>query len=598
MEDCQFSAGSQFSPYFGEDAGPALLVKVAGISCREQEYVQYSSLGQSYLRGGAMLFVDLFGPMRVTDAAGRDLTPHGQRARAILAMVLMAENARRSRNWLADHLWSDKPRELALTSLRQSIREIRKCLPSGHETAFRADNFSVTADRSVLVVRPRSGSDDFLEGIDIADPEFEEWLTLERSRLTATATVDRMAAKPAENVQAAPPPIFNFALRIDPPMLAGPHDETQRAADSAISGLLLLLSEDGFTAIDDRRPGALAIRQPSGNSALALRSKTAMCGDWAEVTLALVSLTSGENVWFRRLNARSALLHDGRDPGLAAALLQCSEQVWREKDAAARRARAGEDDADCIRAAVQDIFALGAEDFSRAESELHQLVQGPQAGLAHAWLAFVQTFKLGQRLARHETQVHDAARMHAAKALEREPANALVLALTGHVQSYVFANYLRAVELFESAIRLNPGRALPWDLYAVLHGYIGRPEAGLRCAQYARHLGANSPYSFYYDASCLITAGLSGDAATAIRHGESVLDATPDYSTVLRHLAASYAHAGARERAEDMRQRILLAEPGFSIQSLREAREPGLDTPGGQHFIRGLKKAGIREVGK
>lgn len=560
--------------------------------------MHYYAPGQAFLRGGAMLFIDLFGPMRVIDAAGKDLTPHGQKARAILAMVLSSENGSRSRVWLADHLWSDKPRDLALSSLRQSLREIRKGLPPGLADAVSADMFTVSVDRSRMLVRPRSGNDDFLEGIDIADPEFEEWLTLERSRLTAMVAVERSAAKPAAVAQAAPPELFSYVLRVDPPLLVNPQAEAGSASDAVIAVLLRLLAEDGFNAIDDRRPGAFDARQPRGNSALALRSKFALSGDWADVSLALVSLVTGESVWFRRLQVQRGLLHAGRDPGLAAALLQCTEQVWREKDAAARRARAGEDDADRIRAAVQDIFALGAEDFSRAECELHQLLQGPQAGLAHAWLAFVQTFKIGQRLARRETEVHGAARSHASKAIECEPANALVLALAGHVHSYVFANYLRAVELFENAIRLNPGRALPWDLYAVLHGYIGRPEAGLRCAQYARHLGANSPFSFYYDASCLITAGYSGDAATAIRHGEAVLDVTADYSTVLRHLAASYAHAGDSEKADSMRQRLLQAEPGFSIQTLREAREPGLDTPAGQHFIRGLKKAGIREAGK
>jgi hypothetical protein len=136
---------------------------------------------------------------------------------------------------------------------------------------------------------------------------------------------------------------------------------------------------------------------------------------------------------------------------------------------------------------------------------------------------------------------------------------------------------------------------LAWDLYSVLHAYIGRPEAGLQCALFARHLGAHSPYRYYFDTSCLITASMLGRHDLAIVHGEAVLDVRPDFNSVLRFLTASYGHCGERQKAAQMRERLLAIEPSFSLESLREARYPGLDTPAGQYFLRGLKKAGIGE---
>jgi tetratricopeptide (TPR) repeat protein len=137
---------------------------------------------------------------------------------------------------------------------------------------------------------------------------------------------------------------------------------------------------------------------------------------------------------------------------------------------------------------------------------------------------------------------------------------------------------------------------LAWDLYSVLHAYIGRPKTGLQCALFARHLGAHSLYRYYFDTSCLITASLLGRHEVAIRHGEAVLEDRPGFNSVLRFLTASYSHAGDLPKAEAMRQRLLRVEPSFSIETLRDARYPGLDTSSGQYFLRGLKKAGIREI--
>ena len=76
--------------------------------------------------GLSMLKVHLFGPMRVLAPDGADLTPPSQKSRALLAMLLRSEGARRSRTWLAAHLWSESAREQAQASLRQTLREIRR----------------------------------------------------------------------------------------------------------------------------------------------------------------------------------------------------------------------------------------------------------------------------------------------------------------------------------------------------------------------------------------------------------------------------------------------------------------------------------------
>ncbi|RUY11257.1 MULTISPECIES: SARP family transcriptional regulator [unclassified Mesorhizobium] len=528
------------------------------------------------------------------------MTPATQKACAILAMVLVAEGGRRSRSWLIDHLWSEKPRSLGQTSLRQSLKEIRKSLSPACAGMLTIDNFVVAIDLEKCVFEDRSNDDaagqDFLEGIDIGDPEFEEWLTLERRHWEKSETPGKAPAAIVA-ADARPPP--RFGLRIDPVMVSGFDREEEALANVIVDRIVTGLVEDGFHDILDRRSDSISLlakRDVDAMYSLCLRCSVRRVRDSARVAIALVDLAEEQTIWRRVFDAATSAIHRERDADLAAGLSQCIDRIWLEKENTARLRKLGEDGADTLRAAVQDMFELGVADLARAEKDLRRLIPTRHGALASAWLAFLVTFRVGQRFVRHDSALHEEARDLVARALERDPANSVVLALAGHVHSYLFGNYVRAAELFEQAIRINPGRALAWDLYSVLHAYIGRPQPGLQCALFARHLGAQSLYRYYFDTSCLITASMLGRHDLAIRHGEAVLDVRPDFNSVLRYLTSSYGHSGLREKAAGMHHRLLAVEPSFSLEALRDARYPGLDTQAGRYFLRGLKKAGVREI--
>ncbi len=568
--------------------------------CSQTPDNRYAYSGKETRLGGRMLRVKLFGPMQVLGSDGRNLTPPSQKSRALLAMITTADGMRRSRTWLIDRLWSEKPLALGQTSLRQTLREIRKTFGDLADEVLIIDNFTVAFVPNAVVLEDFDGdlvsAADFLEGIDIGDPEFEEWLTLERSRFSRSA-----GAEPRARQAETERDVCRFALRIDFPVIQKDDGKARRVADTLIDGVVRLLAEDGFKDIQDRRlaaSDASAAGPRPHRAAVAFRCAVRTDGEMASVSMMLIELGEERAVWSRSFIANGEAILRGRDTDSWVVSQNCAEAVWREKELAQRRERQGEDGADRVRAAVQDMFELGVSDLTRAEQDLRSLIPSRHGSLALAWLAFLNTFRIGQRYARHENAMHAEIRELSAKALERDPGNALVLALNGHTQSYVFGNFLRAVELFEAAIRVNPGRALAWDLYSVLHGYIGQPDAGLRCARYARYLGFHSPYRYYYNASCLITAGLSGSYREAIHYGEDAMAEKSGYITVLRHLTASYAHAGENEKAKETLKRLLHVEPGFSIDRLREAREPGLETLYGQNFLKGLRKAGVMEVGK
>jgi hypothetical protein len=131
------------------------------------------------------LTLDLAGPICLRDRDGADLTPRARKAQGLLALIATSPNLRRSRTWLQDKLWSDREPEQGAASLRQCLTGIRSGLGK-HVGCLKAEAGWVALDRDRVrvrtdLVRPDLGGEvEFLEGIDIRDPEFENWLRDQR----------------------------------------------------------------------------------------------------------------------------------------------------------------------------------------------------------------------------------------------------------------------------------------------------------------------------------------------------------------------------------------------------------------------------------
>jgi TolB-like protein len=130
----------------------------------------------------------LLGPFFLQNAAGQDITPNTQKWCALLAMLATAPNGRRSRKWLQDRLWSESNEQNGSVSLRQALFQIRRKL-GVHEALLSSDKSVVHLELSQLDIDVLNvdhlavnGAEvpQFLEGIDVEDFEFEDWLREQR----------------------------------------------------------------------------------------------------------------------------------------------------------------------------------------------------------------------------------------------------------------------------------------------------------------------------------------------------------------------------------------------------------------------------------
>ena len=574
-------------------------------------------------------------------------------------MVALAPRGSRSRVWLRDKLWSDRGEDQASASLRQSLFDIRQSFGAIAKQVLISDNHTITLNmarirvdalellgsgKSPWVGRETaewSATEHFLEGIDVRDPEFEDWLTLERqvwlrrldeagycqdltpkqqipdedrqrSALVPETSPARPERETAAELGTSMPQAAQSTLDLDrwsvalmPPLVAGKSRLVSPGTASISAIVATTLLESGLVRVVDLSHEAGVVQGPTAETwrtealsvpnrlPVALQIRILYDDTHANIRLVLARTADNSLIWSGDCLAEWRMIEVGDTTPV-------HQLVNRASDAAIEYfvASGGKEDLHYearLFAAMSKVFRLSRGDLEDAEATLRDLLGQSETTQAYAWLAFLMTFRVGQRFGADDSELIEQAQYLASRALELGHDNALSLALIGHIHSYLFGEFDFAAGLFEQSLRFNPAQPLAWDLYAMLHCYAGKPRKGLSLARWARHLGAASPHRYYFDVSNCISAALAAEHRAAIDAGNAALYGGPEFNSVLRFLVSSHAHLGDIDAARELLARLTKVEPGFAIESLFDARYPGLETAGGRLFIDGLRKAGVRQ---
>lgn len=564
----------------------------------------------------------LFGPFAVLGEDGQDLTPRSKKARAVLGMLALAPRGVRTRVWLRHKLWSVKSEDQSSASLRQSLLEIRRILGPAEKRCIQADKNTVALNLDIVDVdymkAMRAGPDidrnafapeQLLEGLEIADPEFEDWLQKERENWAnrlASAGVSRQIDPKSSTDALAPTPAESatsrrqIKLAILPPMLTG---QTQAALAMLPQAHRLLASS--LTDIGDFKcfePTGTASQHWSAtpydwmarldpDTAAAFQFKTFGAHGATQVSLQLQHPTSGRVLWSKSL-APAVNLGTALERHSYEAIAAATDATQTHLLGAFTELR---EHSVCSNA-LATMMRLSPTDIDKAEASLSTALEVESSAQLNALMAFLLTFRIGQRFQFEDAALIERAQAHTSSALAQSGGNALVDALTAHVHSYLFGEYDFAAGLFEKALRRNPTQVMAWDLYSMLHAYAGQPRKALAMANWACHLGAQSPNRYYFETTRAITACFSGHHTTALKAGEFALTDRPEFNSILRVLVSSSAHLGQISLAQAYLQRLRKVEPNFTIEALHDAGYPGLETAGGQHFVDGLLKAGVKRA--
>ena len=516
--------------------------------------------------------------------SGEDCTPRGRKACAILAMLALSPENKRSRVWLQDRLWGSRGAEQGAASLRQSLSEIRRAL-GAEQGVLITDRYVLALDQSRFELEldrhapgETSGSE-LLEGLDIGEEGFEDWLRGQRQKAgepSTAATEERRVVGSAPRAGYERPVTFQNRVVLVRGSQTGTQD-TSLIADSLLDSVAKTITELGAAKVLDRRVEASHVDadDPSqSQKTLSLRSDVFGSDTRQIVRLALMQFPTNTLAWSSTLQLSGTDPLDLNDP----IVMRCVNLVVNVAIDHFIKMRLGVSERTAASAlchsGILHLFQLGKINFETADKLFASAFEIEPRGIYLAWRAYLRTFLLAERQYTCRQTIEAEALDFVHRALEMEPYNSYVAGLSAHVQTMMRRSYVAAYELAERSIQLNHANPIGWACLGIAKSYLGKSEEGFQHTLLARAIAGSAPFRYQIDALSCIAGTIAGDLGKAIHLAEASHALAPAFAPPLRYLSALYAHEGRHDLSAEMVRKLQTSEPDFCYEKLRDKAYP------------------------
>lgn len=527
------------------------------------------------------LTLRLIGPLRLLRHDGTDVTPRGAKAQGLLALLGVSPGLRRSRAWLKDKLWSDREEEQASASLRQVLSLLRRgvateapwLVSQGHWVVLDGSQVTVALHPAPGDVEISGEPSEFCEGLDIADPEFEDWIRDQRmawsDRLAeAIAPMTARFAPPA----LAEPPLETAILLVAPPQNP---EASLRALTSLISSEVAgqVARMGGATVLIED----LGARPPAGN-AVRLQTRAMRIGDRAVVQAEFCDPVRGTLLW---TSSRTIRLGPGggsvseMEALVAAITAAATLQMGREAGRAAASYRA-----------LRQVFAFDPERLWNSDKALATAAETDGAPVLQAWRAHLRVISLIERLATDRGRVAQEAMDLAFHALEDDPLNPIVNAIAADVALHIENRPVKAATLAQLGVDLDPASPITHASLAQALARLGQAPAAHVEALRGLRLSVGQPNQAWWHMRCSVTAVRCGRIEAAIRFAQVAHELSPEFKAPLRFLAALRFHLHDEAGALKALLALKALEQDFSLDLMGSDSYP----------LATLRSAGLLEV--
>jgi adenylate cyclase len=247
---------------------------------------------------------------------------------------------------------------------------------------------------------------------------------------------------------------------------------------------------------------------------------------------------------------------------------------------------------DLVLQALDLLYRMDYESFSRARGLLQQaLAHDPNYMPANSYTALWYIFRVGEIGSSDIAADATAGAAHAAAAIERDPYDALSLAIYGHVQSFLLGDYDKAIAYLDRAIEAGPSLAMAWTMSSATCGYVGDGRLAVERGEQGVRLSPQDARTFWHEGLLAQAHYVNGNFEQALEWGRSAVGRNGSIRFNVRTLIATLSALGRKDEAANAARHLMRIQPEFRLETYARAcpfRGDALDT-----WIARLRMAGL-----
>lgn len=513
----------------------------------------------------------------------------GLKQQALLALLAAAPEYARTRTWLIARLWSESDEEKGRRNLRQLLHGLRAALggQGAGIVGSEGDLLYLSARHVVITGSPAEGT--FMEGFDLAEEGFEDWLREQRQAASvampsARAPEPRPPARDRARYRIAVLPFVESGTEIEPGV--GDALAHQLSVAFARSGLV-----DAISHFSSRQSSPAA---EGGDVDFQVTGRCFHAGAEIGIDVTLEDAGDGTILWGERFTERCCAVTSGDGQLIETIAGQCLWLVAREAGHLSTIRPVGQARAHVLMMnGIVHMHSFDRARFAQARRALEEVVtRCPDSPLPLAWLAQWHLLSVYQGWSDDPARTRRLAFEATGRALDLNPCCELSLAIDGNLLNVLDSDFTAAAQRFATARAINPSSALISQLSAVLCCFTGQGAEAVALTERARSLSPRDPRRAFFagiGAASYLVAGRWGEA---VSEAEAALLLNPGHVSAMRCRVIGLQSSGRHQDAALAAQDLMSVCPRFSVSGyLRD--HPAAETPVGRQWAVALGDAGI-----
>ncbi|MFN0113859.1 MAG: hypothetical protein ACKVPY_04200 [Paracoccaceae bacterium] len=544
--------------------------------------------------GEKLLDVCLFGAC-VVRHSGAAFEITGAKHKALFALLVTAPMGRRTRTWLQDMLWGTSCFDSGRQSLRRALSDIKQAMGPHFERILTVSNAEIAINQSLVHFVGRPGGGEFLEGIDIREEEFEDWLRSVRQNPAQIFALYSPAAQP-------PPPailpsivVLPFRMVMTPPELHPLGDWLAEEISRSLSRSSLIEVIAILSSREIRR-SAIDVLD------LRTRLKVDYCvvgscrarGDRIVVAAECLDTATGRILWSREVVASLSELLEVASPAVAEIVRSVGRSIASEAMRHVHGRRLTDlADHQLLVAGVGMMHDQRLTAFARSRELIEEAARrAPNAPEPSAWLAEWYVMSVFNNWSTDVAADIGRALDHSSRALDLDPDNAFALTVDGVVHNNLTLRLDLAGDRFEAALDRNPNEAMAWLCRGFLSAYRDGGVRAVEMVEKARRLSPLDPFGYFYDCFAASAYLSLGDYATALTLADQSLAQNRRHPSTIRARICALHNLGRVQEARAAAAGLLTVQPGFTLDGYRRSH-PAAGFKLGRDVIAALAASGI-----